>query len=108
MPQQIHVACAGWNIPKQAAASFPRCGGHLERYASLLDAVEINSSFYRPHCYMTYERWARTVPDAFRFAVKAPKQITHGLRLAHSASALDAFLPQLNALGEKLGPILFQ
>jgi uncharacterized protein YecE (DUF72 family) len=108
MPHQAHIGCAGWNIPKQHAASFPPHGAHLERYARRFDAVEINSSFYKPHRYATYERWARAVPDGFRFAVKAPREITHARRLAYSTSAVDAFLAQVSGLGEKLGPMLFQ
>jgi uncharacterized protein YecE (DUF72 family) len=108
MPQQARIGCAGWNIPKQHAASFPPHGAHLERYARRLDAVEINSSFYKPHRYGTYERWARAVPVGFRFAVKAPREITHARRLADSTPAIDAFLAQVSGLGEKLGPLLFQ
>ena len=45
-----------------------RARHHLERYARRLSAAEINSSFYRPHQRKTYERWAASVPDDFRFA----------------------------------------
>jgi hypothetical protein len=41
------VGTAGWSIPSAHAASFPIEGSHLERYALRLNAVEINSSFYR-------------------------------------------------------------
>ncbi len=62
-------------------AAFPVHGSHLERYAAALNAVEINSSFYRPHRLATYERWAASVPEEFQFAVKIPKAITHEQRL---------------------------
>jgi uncharacterized protein YecE (DUF72 family) len=87
---------------------FPRSGSHLERYAQRFTAVEINTSFYRPHQQSTYRRWAAAVPDAFAFAVKAPKTITHQLRLADDGPVLDAFLAQASGLGAKLGPLLFQ
>jgi len=105
---QLRIGCAGWTIPKQHASSFPSSGSHLERYAERFTAVEINSSFYRPHRRTTYERWAAAVPDGFAFAVKAPKALTHGLRLAGADAALDAFLAQAGGLGDKLGPLLFQ
>src|SRR5262245_58239190 len=102
------IGCAGWTIPKQHASFFPSSGSHLERYAQCFAAVEINSSFYRPHRRATYERWAAAVPRGFAFAVKAPNEITHRLRLAGASAALDAFLTQATGLGDKLGPVLLQ
>jgi uncharacterized protein YecE (DUF72 family) len=80
----------------------------LARYASRFNAVEINSSFYRPHRRTTYERWADTVPAGFRFAVKAPRQITHERRLVGAEALLAPFLEQILGLDAKLGPVLFQ
>jgi uncharacterized protein YecE (DUF72 family) len=102
------VGCAGWTIAREAAAAFPPEGSHLERYAALLDAVEINSSFYRPHQAKTYERWADSVPDSFRFSVKLPRTITHEARLAGADELLRQFAAQAGALGHKLGCVLVQ
>jgi uncharacterized protein YecE (DUF72 family) len=104
----ILVGCAGWSIPRQHAEHFPERGTHLERYAQCLGAVEINSSFYRPHRPQTYARWAASVPEAFRFAVKVPKAITHTRRLRDATEPLERFLSEIKALGEKLGPLLLQ
>src|SRR4051812_3704858 len=84
----IHLGTAGWNIRREQAHRFATAGTHLERYASLFNAVEINSCFYRPHRLATYERWATSVPEYFRFSVKLPKVITHQARLVDSDSAL--------------------
>jgi uncharacterized protein YecE (DUF72 family) len=108
MQRQLRIGCAGWAIPKRHSSSFPKPGINLERYAQRFNAIEINSSFYRPHLRTTYERWAAAVPSDFAFAVKVPKEITHGLHLANAAAALDAFLAQVAGLGGKLGPLLFQ
>lgn len=105
---RAYVGCAGWTIPKKHAASFPDSGSHLERYAQRLPAVEINSSFYRPHRPATYARWASGVPDHFRFAVKMPREITHVRRLANSTELLGAFLSEVSLLGDNLGPLLVQ
>ncbi len=104
----VRVGTAAWSIPKLHAQAFPEEGSHLERYGAVLNAVEINSSFYRPHQRSTYERWAGTVPDAFRFAVKVPKAITHERRLADTDALLDRFLSEVSGLGERLGPLLVQ
>lgn len=74
----------------------------------MLNGVEINSSFYRPHRRATYERWAAGVPDDFAFAVKMPKAITHEARLVAIAAPLDRFLEETDGLGTKRGPILIQ
>jgi len=102
------VGTAGWNVAKQYADDFPLSGSHLERYATVFRAVEINSSFYRPHRHTTYARWASSVPEDFRFAVKMPKAITHESRLENTVSILDRFLTEISELGRKLGPILIQ
>ncbi len=73
-----------------------------------LPAVEINSTFYRPHRASTFERWAASAPRAFRFSVKLPRMITHDQRLAGSAALLETFLASLAPLGSRLGCLLVQ
>lgn len=104
----IRVGIAGWSLPKEHAERFPDAGTHLERYAARFPAVEINSSFYRPHRPATYARWAESVPDEFRFSVKVPKVATHERRLVDVEDVLDRFLSEATQLGKKLGPLLVQ
>src|SRR5690242_3707102 len=77
---RIYVGTAGWSIPRAQQARFPAGGSHLERYSRILPAVEINTTFYRPHRAGTLERWAARVPRAFRFSIKIPAAITHDQR----------------------------
>lgn len=102
------VGVAGWALPSRLADEFPGSGSQLERYATRLDAVEINSSFYRPHRRATYERWAASVPERFRFAVKMPRAVTHEARLAGCDGEIDRFAEAVSGLGAKRGPILVQ
>jgi uncharacterized protein YecE (DUF72 family) len=102
------IGCAGWTIPKNAAASFPEAGSHLERYAAVFPVVEINSSFYRPHRPQTYARWAASVPAHFRFSVKLPKAITHEARLVGADELIAQFAREAGCLGDKLGCVLVQ
>lgn len=102
------IGTAGWSLPLAEQAHFGAGASHLERYASGFDAVEINSSFHRPHRPATYARWAASVPSSFRFSVKVPKSITHGLRLQQAGDLLETFLKEAGALGEKLGCLLVQ
>ena len=105
---RVRIGTAAWSIPKEHAAPFPVAGSHLERYGAVFNAVEINSSFYRPHRLATYKRWAASVPEDFRFAVKIPKTITHERRLREVTDILDRFLSEVSGLGPKLGPLLVQ
>jgi uncharacterized protein YecE (DUF72 family) len=102
------IATAGWSIPRALDDRFPAGDSALERYAQVFDAVEINSTFYRPHRPATLERWADAVPTGFRFSVKVPRAISHEARLADCDELIDAFLDQIDALGETLGPLLLQ
>jgi uncharacterized protein YecE (DUF72 family) len=104
----VFIGTAGWNIPSAYAGQFCGTGTHLERYATHLNAVEINSSFYRPHRRQTYERWASSVPDSFRFAVKVPKEVTHECALIECEEHLDRFVAEVAGLGTKLGVLLVQ
>jgi len=102
------VGTAGWTIPRAHRDRFAPVGSQLQRYASQLNAVEINSSFYRSHAAATYERWAAAVPDSFRFAVKIPKLITHDRALVRARDPLARFVDEIAGLGMKLGPLLLQ
>jgi len=104
----LYIGCAGWALSSAVGMHFPDEGTHLERYAQVLPAVEINSSFYRPHRPATYERWRDSVPDDFRFSVKVPKAITHELRLRNVEPMLQQFLFEAAHLKEKLGCLLVQ
>jgi len=102
------IGTAGWSVPRAAAQYFPTSGTHLQRYAQVLNCVEINSSFYRSHSLSTYQRWAASTPPSFKFSVKLPRAITHEAQLRHSRALLEQFLKEINGLGSKLGPLLVQ
>lgn len=108
MSDTLVVATAGWSVGSAHAADFPGPGTHLERYARRLDGVEINTSFYRPHQRKTYERWAASTPDRFRFAVKLPKAITHERAFVGCDALIEAFADEVAGLGEKLAVVLVQ
>jgi len=43
--EMVRIGAAGWVIPRQSAAMAAGEGSHLERYARVMNCVEINSSF---------------------------------------------------------------
>jgi uncharacterized protein YecE (DUF72 family) len=108
MTPPFRIGTAGWNVPALYLDQVPPGGSHLERYARHLNAVEINSSFYRPHRRATYQRWAQSVPNGFRISVKVPKAITHEARLVDCGALLDRFIDEVTGLGDRLGVLLVQ
>ncbi len=102
------IGIAGWSVPEAHRGLTPGHGSHLERYACCFTAVEINSSFHRPHRAGTYERWAATVPTNFLFSVKAPREITHDSALRGCREEIARFSDEVAALGAKLSIILVQ
>lgn len=80
----------------------------LAHYASKLPTVEINNTFYRLPKESVLEAWAAQVPDAFRFAIKASRRITHNKRLKDAADETEYLFRVLAALEAKLGCVLFQ
>jgi uncharacterized protein YecE (DUF72 family) len=82
----------------------------LPFYSERLPTVEINNTFYQMPKVPVLENWAKVTPEAFKFAIKASRRITHMSRLkADSAADSVAFLYRnLATLGAKRGPVLYQ
>lgn len=80
----------------------------LAHYATRLPSVEINNTFYRMPKADVVAGWAAQVPEAFRFAVKCPRRISHDQRLVDTDSALTHLADICASLGDRLGPILIQ
>ncbi len=111
MSGSVRIGTSGWHYahwrgPLYEAGLAP--ARMLEFYARHFDTVEINNSFYRLPSTETLESWRKGTPAGFCFAVKGSRFITHNKKLKDPQNALDNFLPRLKALGNKLGPILFQ
>jgi uncharacterized protein YecE (DUF72 family) len=82
----------------------------LAFYSARLPTVEINNTFYRMPKTAVLEGWAGTVPEDFRFAIKASRRITHMSRIKAESSVepVGYLYKNLAALGPKLGAVLFQ
>jgi len=105
----VRIGTAGWTVPRLSSEHFPQEGSGLERYAAVLNAAEINSTFYRSHKPATWARWRDTTPASFRFSAKFPKAITHAAKLADCDAQVTGFIDEVKqGLGDKLGPLLVQ
>ncbi|HET8645010.1 MAG TPA: DUF72 domain-containing protein [Vicinamibacteria bacterium] len=80
----------------------------LPFYASRFPAVEINNTFYRMPARELLDKWAAETPPDFTFVLKAPQRITHQGRLRNEGDPLGKFLQTAEAMGARLGPLLFQ
>ena len=105
---RVRIGTAGWSIPANNRSEFSQSGSLLEKYATRFNAVEINSSFYRPHTRRTYEKWASEVAADFSFSVKLPKSITHLSKLKDIDDLANQFAAEISGLGDKLGCVLVQ
>jgi uncharacterized protein YecE (DUF72 family) len=106
--RRIFIGTAGWSIPRTSAHHFDGTGTHLQKFAAILTAAEINSSFHRSHEMVTYSKWAAATPRQFRFAVKLPRTITHDQQLRRVNLPLERFLKESSGLKSKRGPLLIQ
>ena len=80
----------------------------LRYYAEHFPTVEINNTFYRMPAETMLARWSEEVPAPFAFTLKAPRRITHEKRLREAEADVTEFLRRAEALGTKLGVVLFQ
>ncbi len=108
---QLYVGTSGFAYKQWRGAFYPektRADEMLAWYATRLNAVEINSTFYRFPTPAGVAGWAGQVPEQFRFAFKVPQRITHVRRLHDTDEDIGYLLETLASLGPRLGPLLFQ
>ena len=105
------VGTSGFSYPAWRGPFYPEklpAAGMLGFYATAFPAVEINNTFYRMPAPTMLASWVAQTPAHFRFALKAPQQITHRSRLKEAAEPTREFVRRSEALGDKRGPLLFQ
>ena len=107
----IRVGIGGWTFAPWRDDFYP--AGLVQRreleYASrMLSAIEINGTFHRAQKPATYAKWASQVPAGFVFSVKAPMRIVQARELGGTGGQVEAFLAGITALGDTLGPIVWQ
>lgn len=108
---ELRIGTSGWQYKHWRERFYPRSLAlqkWLNFYAQDFDSVEINNSFYRLPREQAVDKWRLGTPGDFCFAVKGSRYITHRKKLLDPASALRRFMPIVDRLGRKLGPILFQ
>jgi uncharacterized protein YecE (DUF72 family) len=108
---RVLVGTSGYSYKQWKGKFYPEKMKEPEMlgfYSRRFPTVEINNTFYRMPNRDAIARWAAEVPDSFTFVLKAPQRITHQKRLGDVASDLEYFLGTGEAMGARLGPLLFQ
>jgi uncharacterized protein YecE (DUF72 family) len=108
----IYVGVGGWDYDPWRATFYPpglAKAKQLGYAASKLTAIEINATYYKLQKPELFARWAKSVPDGFRFAIKASRFCSNRKVLGEAGEAIARFCAQgFIELGDKLGPILWQ
>ncbi len=108
---QVFIGTSGFDYQEWKPSFYPEDlprKRFLQYYATRFRSVELNNTFYRIPNAKTIASWGDATPDAFRFALKAPRKITHIERLKVPSEALNYFLQTASGLKERLGVLLFQ
>lgn len=108
---RVLIGTAGWHYDHWVGPFYPhgtRPADRLAHYAGRFPAAEVNTTFYSLPSAETLARWCKATPPGFVFACKASRHITHMKKLKDPADSLARFLAAARALGDRLGPLLFQ
>ncbi len=96
LPAWQHNAWPVWLNDKQP----------LTAYSRYFNCIEGNTTYWQLPSIERVKRWYQQTPAHFRFAMKAPKELSHN-RL-DDAQTLAAFLAVLDALADKAGTSFMQ
>ncbi len=134
LPARVHLGTSSWSFPgwnglvyanEHAESRLARQGLAAYGRHPLLRAVGIDRGYYQALDAAEWARYARQVPDGFRFVVKAPSLITDAAtrggrhapgqpvgpnpRFLDAVYAAERFVaPALEGLGQKAGPLVLQ
>lgn len=109
--QKYYTGTSGLLLPVRNKLAYPEEFKERSRlcfYGSLMNSIEINSSFYKVPMARTVQKWAEDTPENFKFTFKLWKDITHNKMLAYDPAAVSHFISVINGVGEKKGALLLQ
>jgi uncharacterized protein YecE (DUF72 family) len=108
----IRIGISGWRYPPWRGVFYPPKLPQRQELAfasRMLPTIEINGTFYSLQRPESFQEWHDETPEDFVFAVKGPRYITDMRRLKDVRRPLANFFASgVFALGDKLGPLLWQ
>lgn len=109
--KKYHLGLTQWGYKEwkgEFLSSNVKPSAFLKEYASVFNAVEGNTTFYRAPDPETVQKWGDQVPDGFKFCFKFPQGITHYRRLNDVDDDVLKFLDLFDPIRSKLGPFHIQ
>lgn len=106
-----YLGTIGFTYPEWRGSFYPAglpSNQALKFYSRIFNAVEINTTFYGAQSPEQIRRWSASTPENFRFCLKAPKRVTHELRLKNAGAEMRAFVSASLHLESKFGAVLIQ
>jgi uncharacterized protein YecE (DUF72 family) len=106
-----HIGTSGWHYPHWRGPFYPADlpgGQRLAYYLRFFDTVELNNTFYRQPTPAAVTAWRAAAPPGFLFSAKGSRFLTHMKKLKATPLGVRRFFSRVDALGRKLGPIVFQ
>lgn len=113
-PARLWIGPSGWSYDDWFGIVYPKPPPRgfkpLTHIASLFNAVEVNTSFYRIPSPRLTEPWLRQTPANFRFAFKLTNIFTHKRDRFPPPAAAAEFIAATQPIRDagRLGPLLIQ
>jgi uncharacterized protein YecE (DUF72 family) len=113
MNPTYYIGCSGFHYRDWKGVFYPpelKPRQWFEYYCSQFNTLELNVTFYKFPELKALESWYDKSPAHYRFAVKAPREVTHYKKFNAEAQPVlaDFYAIIAEGLREKLGPVLFQ
>jgi uncharacterized protein YecE (DUF72 family) len=107
-----HIGCSGFHYKHWKGTFYPEGLAQSKwfaHYCQFFSTLELNVTFYRFPQLSFLENWRVKSPEEFRFAVKAPRAITHYKKFSGTTDLISDFYNVIReGLQDKLGCVLFQ
>jgi uncharacterized protein YecE (DUF72 family) len=107
----LYLGTSGWSYADWEGSLYPVAlpsASRLAEYVKHFATVEIDSTFYGTPRRSAVEKWREIVPEGFLFAAKFPQEVTHEKNLVDTRSEAETFVHTMQALEDRLGPLLLQ
>lgn len=108
----IRAGMGGWTFEPWDTSFYPEKlpkAKQLQYASRQVPTIEVNGTYYSSFKEPTFVKWASEAPDGFVYSLKGNRFVTNRRVLGEAGESMMRFLGSgIVALGEKLGPILWQ
>ncbi|WP_212748317.1 DUF72 domain-containing protein [Dyadobacter sediminis] len=107
----FYSGTSGLVLPVSNKSFYPdayKNKSRLTYYASMLNSIEINSSFYKIPMPSTVRNWSEQVPESFMLTFKLWRGITHNKGLSFAPEDVSRFMQTIDQAGRNKGSLLVQ